>query len=206
MKKVITVLILSIILICSMSVSVFAMDAESGEASLSVDTNIFDTVYEILLENCDKILSALAFIASLILIFVYKKGLLPILKGALASLGASVSSLKDETGRINEKSSEKIELATQKLENAEQIISSLGDKLAQLEVKLESTEELKLSAQAMRTIMDSQVDMLYNIFMSSSLPAYQKEAVGTKITEMRKLLSPNAPVTSEVKNDADTVG
>ena len=37
--------------------------------------------------------------------------------------------------------------------------------------------------------MKAQVDMLYEIFMSSSLPQYQKDSVGEKISSMRKSLS-----------------
>jgi hypothetical protein len=41
----------------------------------------------------------------------------------------------------------------------------------------------------MKTIMSAQVDMLYNIFMSSSLPQYSKDAVGERISEMKAALA-----------------
>ena len=40
----------------------------------------------------------------------------------------------------------------------------------------------------MKIILESQIDMLYDIFMSSSIPLFQKEAVGEKISAMKKRL------------------
>ena len=39
--------------------------------------------------------------------------------------------------------------------------------------------------------MHAQVNMLYEIFQSSALPVYQKEAVGNMINEMRSELAKN---------------
>jgi hypothetical protein len=40
--------------------------------------------------------------------------------------------------------------------------------------------------------MREQVEMLYDSFISSALPEYQKEAVGMRINEMKKLLEAEA--------------
>ena len=43
--------------------------------------------------------------------------------------------------------------------------------------------------------MQNQIDMLYEVFISSSLPLYQKEAVGERIAEMKRIL--NEPLGDE---------
>ena len=42
-----------------------------------------------------------------------------------------------------------------------------------------------------RVILSAQVDMLYDIFMTSALPQYQKDAVGERIAAMRGALLKN---------------
>ena len=40
----------------------------------------------------------------------------------------------------------------------------------------------------LRLILNSQIELLYEIFMSSSLPTYQKDAVGARFAEMKRAL------------------
>ena len=39
----------------------------------------------------------------------------------------------------------------------------------------------------MKIILSAQIDMLYDIFMTSSLPQYQKDAVSKRIGEMKEV-------------------
>ena len=39
----------------------------------------------------------------------------------------------------------------------------------------------------MKALMSAQIDMLYDIFMTSSLPQYQKDAVNKRISEMKEV-------------------
>ncbi len=201
MKKAITVLILTLILIFALTSSAFA----AGEANLNetepVIGNIFDTVYDIMLENSDKILSALAFAASLALILVYKRGLLPLLKNALTGLGASVSRMREQAEKSSENSAKSISAAAEKLALAEITVNQLTQKLSELEKKLVDTETLKEDSEILRTLMTSQIDMLYEVFMSSSLPAYRKDVIGERITMMRKLTSTGENKAAEVISD-----
>ena len=41
----------------------------------------------------------------------------------------------------------------------------------------------------MRVIMSTQIDLLHDIFMSSSLPYYRKEEVGERVAEMKRALT-----------------
>ena len=46
----------------------------------------------------------------------------------------------------------------------------------------------KSERERMRIIMQGQIDMLYDIFMTSALPQYKKDEVGTRINEMKEKL------------------
>ncbi len=199
MKKIITALILTITLLLALAVSASAAEPMAeGEA---VSENIFDTVYGVILENSDKILSALAFGASLILMLVYKRGLLPILKGALGSLSASVSDIRDEAEKRGDISSELLSAATARLNTAEGHMLALSESLEALYEKLSATDKLVGDSEKMRIVMEHQIDMLYDIFISSSLPTYQKEAMGKKISDMRLALAEASQSQAEVSGD-----
>ena len=50
--------------------------------------------------------------------------------------------------------------------------------------RTENTEELSV-------IVGTQIDMLYDIFMTSALPQYQKDAVGERVAKMKEALAGN---------------
>ena len=54
--------------------------------------------------------------------------------------------------------------------------------------KLEGMEWEKKSAEKLSLLMNSQIDMLYEIFMQSSLPQYSKDAIGEKVAALKKEL------------------
>ena len=56
----------------------------------------------------------------------------------------------------------------------------------------EEQEEKK--AADLRRLLGVQIDLLHDIFMSSSLPEYKKEEVGERIRSMKKELSSDEPI------------
>ena len=166
-----------------------------GEQEVTEDSDSKSTVkeaYDLIMENADKIFALLACISSLIIGFAYKKGLLPLVKNALSSLARGVSALKEETKRVSEGSTEALLDASEKLEKAENVIAEVSSRLERLEVELSESKSEALKDGELRVILTSQVDMLYEIFMSSSLPSYQKDAIGEKVAEMKRALSKEA--------------
>ena len=164
-------------------------DSDLEEDSVENSENFFALVYDELVIHADKILSALAFIGSLILAFAYKQGLIPVIRTALSNMGTKVGELKDSAEKSMVLTEESINSITEKLSGAEDLIGALNDRLLTLEKELSENEEEKKERRSMITVLIAQVDMLYEIFMSSSLPAYQKDMVGDKINEMKKAIS-----------------
>ena len=163
--------------------------AEGGEAlTPTVEESFFDGVYDFLSDNADKIFSALAFVSSITLALLYRRGLLPLLRGGLTSLAGTVKTLKEETEKAEVSSRDLIMSAASKLEYTENIISDLSEKLSKIEEELSVAGEAEKRADDLRVLIGTQVDLLHDVFMASSLPYYRKEEVGERVAEMKKLL------------------
>ena len=184
MKKLFTVTLSILVVLLLTAITAFASEGQE----VATEENVFIEVYAFILKHSDKILSALAFCASLFLAFAYRSGIIPLIKGGLNTLGTVVTKLKEETNKASEVSEKALCEAKDKLCDTEKILSALSEKLGELEEKLGDAIEDKKRAEDMRVIMESQIDMLYDIFMSSSIPLFQKEAVGEKISNMKKRL------------------
>ena len=197
MKKLLVVLI-AVMLFISCGVAVSA--AESADVTEKSDTvyentapeaeaNPFAEMYEYACEHADNIFSVLAFAGSLLLAFFYKKGLMPALSSALGNLRASVKSISDTAERTlvgNESAYADVKSSIALVgEGVDTLCIAIGD----LDKRLTASEEQYDQMEAMKTIISAQVDMLYSIFMSSSLPQYSKDAVGERIAEMRAALA-----------------
>ena len=185
MKKFLTVTLLLVLTFSLLAVTAFAGE---GADAQTTEANVFSEVYEVILRHSDKILSALAFLASLFLAFAYRSGIIPLIKGGLNTLGTAVGKLKEETDKASEISLKTISEAKDKLADTENVLTALTDKLGALEEKLGAAIEDKERAKDMKLILEAQIDMLYEIFMSSSIPLFQKEAVGEKIAAMKRRL------------------
>ena len=156
-------------------------DAKEEESS-------FAKAYGIAVKNADKIFALFAFVSSLFVGFAYKRGLLPLLKSALSALGSGVASLKEQSEKAGEESTRVLAEAAEKLERAENTVSIIYERISALENELSHVREGAMRDGELRIILSSQIDMLYEIFMSSSLPSYQKDAIGEKVAEMKKAL------------------
>lgn len=204
MKKTIFSILLAITLFISMSLLTFAdsntvSDSSdinstlmSEEENEQTEKNIFEAAYDEIIKHSDKLFAAMAALSSVVLAIAYKKGLLPIIKGALSALASQVAKFKEDTEREIGKANESTLAITEKLSKTENILSLLTDKLDTVEKELSESADNKTKSEVLAKVMNVQVDLLYDIFMSSSLPQYQKEIVGEKISEMKKSISGEA--------------
>ena len=158
----------------------------SVENQTENEENFFASIYGEAVENSDKILSALAFIGSVVLTFTYKKGLLPTLNSAIGKLSESVSKIKTSSEEQLDKSCKLLSDAGVYLENTEKCLNALSERLERLEGDLENAKESKSQREKFNLVLMAQTDMLYDIFMTSGLPQYQKDIVGEKISAMKE--------------------
>lgn len=153
------------------------------------DSNPFQELYDFVLLNLDKLLSALTLIASLILAFAYKKGLLPFIKSTVSSITKSAKKLEGATNEAIVKTEETVNLLSDRFAYCEGSIESLAKSLEDISDKLLKIEKEGRYAEQLKNAMLTEVEMLYDIFMNSSLPQYSKDAVGEKISIMKKTIS-----------------
>ena len=183
--KIIFTLLFTLTLLASLTLFSFASEREVT----NVDQTVFGGIYDVLSENADKIFSLLAFIGALILSFTYKKGLFPFIEKALSRLTGAVSTLREETEKSNAGANAVIAEITKKLAASESILNEFGSKIVSLEKKLKDAELLNNKTEEFRLVMLAEVEMIYDIFASSSLPEYQKEKVAEAYLKMKQALS-----------------
>ena len=171
-----------------------ALDSESGEKistdadGKNTDKNIFEESYKLLEDNADKIFSVLAFIGTLVVGIGYKSGLLPLLREALSKLKASLDGVKAEGERNMEMTTEMFTELVDAVENINLSLRDNAEELNRIGWQFDDYQKFCKERESMRLVMLGQIDMLYAIFMSSSLPQYQKDEIGEKIGSMREEL------------------
>ena len=170
-----------------------ALDTSDGSITEKAEDkangdNFFVAVYSAFSDYVPEILSALAFIGSLVLAFFYKKGLLPVVKASLTGLTGIVRDVKLKAEENETISRELSNTLKERLAAAEGVLGGLRDKFTELEAALSCAEERSLDREKMTLIMTTQIELLYDIFMSSSIPQFQKEIVGESVAKMKEAL------------------
>lgn len=186
--------IITLILILTLCLSLFSLfasaETDDNITDTTVDTteeeNIFSLVFDLIGQRSTEIFSALALIASLILAYAYKKGLYPLLKNALGALNGSVEKLKESKDNELEETGRLCEAVKERLGSFEELLDALADKLNTVEEELNTSEANKNGR--LNAVLSTQIDLLYDVFMSSSLPQYQKDAVGQRVLKMKEEL------------------
>ena len=158
---------------------------EAGEVP-EID-NPFEDIFEAASEFSAEIASALAFIGSVLVAFAYKRGLLPSVKSGIVAIGGAVGQLKDSTESTSRHQEQMLEEFTERLSRAEDVLERFGKAIDEIAEKTEDGKSAAADRADMKALMSAQIDMLYDIFMTSSLPQYQKDAVNQRVREMREV-------------------
>ena len=166
-----------------------AASAEGADTSNEDDKNVFSIIYGEIMKNAGDIFSTLAFISSLLIAIAYKKGLLPALTRAVTGIEGAIDKVKKSADETKEGMGEGYKEIAQKLSRFDENIAGYKDSLTSIEEKLSGLQSDCAEREKFKVIMASQIDLLYDIFMSSSLPQYQKEAVGARVVKMREELA-----------------
>lgn len=187
MKKLILFIVILIF-----TVSVFAFSAYADGEAVEAETeneSFYELVYSALREHSEKILSALAAIGSLLLAFTYRRGLMPTLNGALEKMCEGIGKIKTASEEQTKNAALLLSEAEERLENSKNALADITNKLEKLELELSESLESKDEREKMKIILLSQTEMLYDIFMSSALPQYQKDMVGERTLKIKEELN-----------------
>lgn len=185
---------IALVVIFSSSLVVSASaEGEVTDVAVEPESNFFTVAYEELSAYASEILCGLTLAASLILAFAYKKGLLPLVQSALVSIGNAVTKIGDSAKKSEEQTAMLEENIGSSIKNAKDMIGALTEKISSLDnavnERLVMDEKARGEYEKLRFIIEGQIDMLYDIFMSSALPQYQKDAVGERIGKMKGMVA-----------------
>ena len=152
--------------------------------------NVFEEIFNWFKEYSGDIFSALAFIVGLAVAFFYKRGLVP----GISRVGASIKSSVDASLEGNERLSKEATLAreqsNERLDTLLEKLSRLGFELDTMKEQLDLTGALEERARLQEVLL-MEIDMLYTVFTTSSLPEYMKEELSRRVGAMRKELALN---------------
>ena len=163
-------------------------DADGTTGGVGQDTNVFTAIYEAAGEYAGEILSALAFIGSIIIMICYKSGLLPIVKEGLLALMSGVKSLGEHSGNIaSYTEAMKDEIAKECL-RTEELLRGMENALSTIEKKLGDEAARTSEIAAMKSALICEVNMISEVFMAAALPQYLKDKVGETARNMKATL------------------
>lgn len=156
-------------------------EANAGGAGDKTEANFFTEVYELILENSDKILSGLSFVFSMLVMLVLRKGVVPSVKEGLSGIGSAVSKIKSESESTRSAAESYGERISELKSYLDEIAEETSAARAAIE-KSDFTEE----ARRIRSLLLGELEMLGEILLSSTLPTYRKDSVSEKLLALKK--------------------
>lgn len=150
--------------------------------------NAFLVLYDQIRLHLPEVFSALSMLSACILAFCYKRGLLPILRDGIGTIGSATQEWKNAAELYAKDTKEICENANNSIQNMTSDIEKMQNSILSVEQQLDALGDQKTESEVFREILRGQVDMLYDIFLSSSLPQFEKDRVGKRVEEMRKAL------------------
>jgi hypothetical protein len=160
----------------------------------------FTEIYEAALLHASEIFSFLSLIGTIAVSYFYKKGLLPSVKSALSALGGLVGGIKETSDKQREEQTVSARQTDERLCEFERLLGSYGKTLENMESRLIAEREVYDRLEKTNVILSGQIDMLYGVFVSASLPEYQKEQLGAQYNRLRALITEGEVQKNESKD------
>ena len=164
----------------------------ANDASGKADhgASFIESIYQAYEQNKSELFSLASALVSLVLVFVYQKGLLPTVKGGLTLIEGQVKAMREvssDTKEQNAKAADDTrELALKMSKSAEGMQRALEEILA----RTESEDAKQQSLAQLRQCLLWQSELLGEVFLHSSLPEYDKERVGAVVERVKATLTP----------------
>ena len=212
MKKILFTVSLAIILVlCVLPIGAGAQElSPANESTTNEDfstvlSNQITTNNENIAENAwsDRVLDTakdyigeifciLTFAGSMITAFLYKRGLLPTLGEGINKICSIVVSSGEKATGIQKENAELLDAFVDKampiLERAKEMATYAEQLREDSLLMKDELERDKIQRKALSSILKGQIDLLYGVFMSASLPEYQKEQLGIKYNRLMTMI------------------
>ena len=191
-KRFLTLLLLPALLVMLLfGTSASAEEVSVSESETETDAkegyNIFADIFDAVQGFSTEILCTLSFIGSVTISLAYKKKLLPTVKNGLGIIGNAIGDVKEQTLASVKAQETLVSEFTQRLAAAEATLSKFESAISEIAEKTEVGTNAAEDRANMKALMSAQIEMLYELFMTSSLPQYQKDALSERIREMKEV-------------------
>ena len=163
-------------------------EADASAPEAPTEENPLLLLYEQLRTHLPEVFSALSLLGACILAFCYKRGLLPILKDGISAIGNTTQEWKNTAESYAKDTKEICENANNSIQFTNSCIEKMQHSIETVEKRLAILDDQKNENEIFKELLRGQVDMLYDIFLSSSLPQFEKDRVGKRVEEMKKAL------------------
>lgn len=165
--------------------------SDEGSDDVASGATGFEAFYALVMEHLSEILSLCAFAASLVCAAVYKSGLLPLIERSLNAIGNTTQKIRESAELGEDKRRADIDALSEKLNTLEASLGELAEKLLDCTERMEEKSITSARERRMETLISGELEMLYDIFMSSALPEYEKVRVGERVAKMKEVISSN---------------
>ncbi len=169
------------------------LENELGENAEDTDIedrkNSFEKIYDAAMAHVSEILSLAAFIGSLICAVIYKSGLMPLIEKGLGGIKNAAQKIKEATDRAECDNKASLGYINDKMCELEMAISEMQETVKSATKAMESSVEARAHQARIDGLLSGELDMLYDIFMSSALPEYEKARVGERVAKLKEELN-----------------
>ena len=152
------------------------------------EKNFFTSLFDAYEENKSELFSALSALISLCLVFVYQKGLVPVLKSGITLIEGQVKGLREVSTTAkenNERASVEALALAEKMQGASEEMREMTRTLLMREGESAARDE---EFRKMRQCILWQANLLGEVFLASSLPEFSKERVGRVVSQIETML------------------
>ena len=165
-----------------------AGDGENGDDS-GAPGGIFGEIYSCLASHAGEIFSTLSFIGTVAVALAYRRGLIPLLRDGLGAIGGAAGNISTSTERaqaVTEEAISGVRMALDGFSDTLRTIERAGEETSE---RLRALEGEGYDKKALTKILLEQINMLSDIFMSTSLPQFRKDEIAERAKEMRDLVA-----------------
>ena len=170
-----------------------AVDGESGEGTpgddAGVSGGIFGEIYSCLASHAGEIFSTLSFIGTVAVALAYRRGLIPLLRDGLGAIGGAAGNISTSAERaqaVTEEAIAGVRMALDGFSDTLRTIERAGEETSE---RLRALECEGYDKKVLTKILLEQINMLSDIFMSTSLPQFRKDEIAERAKEMRDLVA-----------------
>lgn len=178
-----------------------AGDGENGEGTPGDDAGasggIFGEIYSCLASHAGEIFSTLSFIGTVAVALAYRRGLIPLLRDGLGAIGGAAGNISTSAERAQAVTEEAIAGVRKALDGFSDTLRTIERAGEETSERLRALEGEGYDKKALTKILLEQINMLSDIFMSTSLPQFRKDEIAERAKEMRDLVAATSGGTEE---------